>query len=242
MPDLTTLARIAGGLALAAVLHAVAAAGTGEDALRARNADIVARTPNTAGIFEVAANGDILHLQSGLRCPGAFPAVAFWHAEVFGPPNDGSDVGCDYGRNDAAGHPVSKLTIFATRMTHATLDDAFETYRGEVARSYPAARYTGPAIVVGPAGGAKPDARPFGAFRSAEYDVPVGGVHYCSDLVVAVRAGWVLEVRATYRTDAPADAHEAVAAVSDAAGPALALLAAVGSVGVKAPAVDTQRP
>ncbi len=70
----------------------------------------------------------------------------------------------------------------------------------------------------------------FGDFRSAEYRLEIGGIHYLSDVVVGVRSGWIIEVRATFATDV-SSLQSAEDAVGDAAMPGVAFMTAVGSVG-----------
>src|SRR5208282_3014342 len=133
----------------------------------AHNAQVVAQTPGAATVFAVQENGDVVHIQSGLRCPAAFKNVAFWRVEIFPSAETGGDVGCDYGRSAGDGHAVSKLTIFATRSDGASLDAAFAAHEAQIAQIEDA-RYRGPALVVDTKNGT---ASPLGDFRSAEYDV-----------------------------------------------------------------------
>jgi hypothetical protein len=208
--------------------------------VKARNAAIIANTPGAAGVFKVEETGEVVHLQSGLRCPASFPSVAFWRAEIFSPPSLGTDVGCDYGRNGPDGKAVSKLTIFATKAPNTTLDEAFAGYRDEVTKNTPSAVYKGPAVEVSSPAGGPPTASPFGEFRSAEFEMRLGEARYLSDLIVGVRSGWIVEVSATFRSDVSVAAGQdgvaqATDATEDLAQPALAFLKAIGSVaGVRA--------
>jgi hypothetical protein len=158
------------------------------------NAEIVARTPGALSVFKAQADGQILHVQSGFRCPAATTSMNFWHAEVFAPA--GTDVGCDYGRADATGRAVAKLTLFLVKAGEKSLDQVFEGYKGEAMQAMPALTYKGPALA---AQGAS--ASPYGEFRSAEFTGRYNGVPTDSQLLVAIRRGWILELRVTFRTE-----------------------------------------
>jgi hypothetical protein len=172
-----------------------AAAQTARRTLPELNAEIVARAPNALGVFKAQADGRILHLQSGFRCPAALPSMDFWHAEVF--VASGADVGCDYGRADASGRGVAKLTLFLVRAKDRPLDEVFEGYKAEVAQAMPTMIYQGPALTVD---GDSAAGSPYGEFRSAEFTGSFNGVASESQLLVAIRRGWILELRVTYRT------------------------------------------
>jgi len=232
------LAAAAGLLASLLATSASGAAAPDVSEARIRNADIVAKTPGADGVFGVEDNGDIRHVQSGLRCPAAFPTVAFSHAEIFSPPGLGTDMGCDYAREDAQGHAVTKLTIFATKVGDASIDQVFASDRAGLEKASPGAKYKGPALTVGQGAAGKSAPSPFGEFRSAEYAEVRGGAHYLSDLIVAVRAGWALEIRATFPTDVAAGATKeqlakAMAMVNgDNTVAVIAFGAAITSVGI----------
>jgi len=205
-------------------------------ALKARNQEIVRRSPNTSGVFAVQDDGTIKHLQSGLVCPENYPNAAFFNALVY--PSDagkGADVGCDYSRADDKGRAVLKLTIFAVKpVSETTLDRAFEGYRQEITQTYPNAIPLGPALHIENKGGASQ----FPEIRSEEYSIAISGLEYTSQLVVAIAQGWVIEIRATFpgkpnaiELNKDADANAAAMAVADRAMVSLALVAAVGTVG-----------
>jgi hypothetical protein len=160
------------------------------------NAEIVARAPNALGVFKVQADGRVLHVQSGFRCPAALPSMDFWHAEVF--VASGADVGCDYGRADAAGRGAAKLTLFLVKAGTRPLDQVFEGYKAEVAQAMPTMIYQGPALTLE---GAAAGGSPYGDFRSAAFSGSFNGVPTASQLLVAIRRGWILELRVTYRTE-----------------------------------------
>lgn len=171
-----------------------------EETLESRNAAILANTPDVEGVFEVQANGDILHLQSDMRCPGSFKNVSFWQGLIFSSVQKGDDVGCDYGRVGIQGYAESKLTIFATRTTD-TLADAFARTRREIEAAYPEARYIGPALEIkSETNGSENCEATADDFRSAEYEYYSGGERYLSQVILAVRSGWIIKVRATFRT------------------------------------------
>jgi len=230
------LARTAGAVIACASLLAPAfanAAQAVDPAVVARNTAIIDKTAGAAGVFKVEANGDIRHAQSGLRCPAAFPAAAFLRAEIFSPAGKGTDVGCDYGRLGPNGRAASELTILTTKSDTATLDDAFALDQMGVVKRMPQAKLLGPALTVSGAG--KSEDPTFGAFRSAEYGVRLDGGRYISDLIVAVRHGWVIEIRATYLAASDDDADKSAKQPEDSISPAFALLAAIGSIGAAAP-------
>ncbi len=214
------------GLGAVVLLGAAAsAAPPAKPGVRAKNVEIVAGDPDTAKVFKVQANGDILHLKSGLRCPGSFPHVDFWHADLFPAQALGDDVGCDYGRSGPDGTWVSKLTIFATRADSASLDVVFSSLKAEVAKEGPDAQYKGEAIKAGPG------PLSLGEYRSAEFVGTLDdGRPYASDLIVAIRNGWILEIRATFATRT-ADGEAVASAADDVAGPSLAFLKVVNTVG-----------
>lgn len=160
------------------------------------NANIVARTPGSLGVFQVQGDGQILHVQSGFRCPASLSSMSFWHAEVFSAA--GTDVGCDYGRADVNGRSVAKLTLFLVKAAHRSLDQVFEGYKADITRSTPTMTYEGPAITVV---GGSPSGSPFGEFRSAEFTGKINGVSTDNHLAVAIRRGWIVELRVTYQTD-----------------------------------------
>jgi hypothetical protein len=187
--------------AILAGLCALSVAGTASAQTAGRsaaeiNADIVAQTPSALGVFKALADGRILHVQSGFLCPAALPSMSFWHAEVFAA--SGMDVGCDYGRADAARRSEAKLTLFLVKAGDRSLDQVFEGYKADAARAMPTLSYSGPAKV---AQGA-PGEPPIGEFRSAEFMGQIGGVPTDSQLMVAIRRGWILELRLTFRTEA----------------------------------------
>jgi hypothetical protein len=185
------------------------------------NAEIVARTPNALGVFKVQADGRILHLQSGFLCPAALPSMSFWHAEVFA--RTGADVGCDYGRADLAGHSIAKLTLFLVKGGDRPLDAVFEGYKAEAARAMPTLSYRGPALTVE---SGQPDASSYGDYRSAEFVGQLNGVDTDSQLLVAIRRGWILELRLTYRTQV-GDIADAENLAKDAASAPIVFLQAL---------------
>jgi len=160
--------------------------------------EIVNGTAGSDGVFTVRDNGEIAHVQSGLVCPPKFPNVDFWHAEIFDSPlGKGMDVGCDYGRNGPDGHPVSKLTIFATKApAPITLGQAFSQYRSAVMQVSPNAVSQGEALNIEEKSGGSKHLLP--EVRSEEFCETRDGKVYTSDLVVAVSGGWMLEIRATF--------------------------------------------
>jgi hypothetical protein len=164
--------------------------------------DIVAKTQGADGVFVVQDDGKIRHVQSGLICRAKYPNVSFWHAFVY-PSNagQGTDVGCDYGRNDSDGKAVSKLSIFATRAAEGmTLDQAFARYRNEVVQVTPNAISHGEAIVAEDKNPAKPSTFP--EFRSEEFGLVLDGRPYTSQLLVLILDGWVIEIRSTFEGEA----------------------------------------
>jgi hypothetical protein len=185
------------------------------------NAEIVAHTPGALGVFKTQADGKVLHVQSGFRCPAATPSMNFWHAEVFAPA--GTDVGCDYGRADATGRGVAKLTLFLVKAGDRSLDQVFEGYKAEAMQAMPTLNLKGPALT---ADGASPAQSPYGEFRSAEFIGRFNGVSTDSQLLVAIRRGWILEMRLTYRTEIT-DNADAENLAKDASSAALVFLQAL---------------
>jgi hypothetical protein len=208
---------------IAAGLFALTAAGPAWAQTAARtipeiNAEIVARADNALGVFTAQADGRVLHVQSGFRCPAAMPSMNFWHAEVFA--RAGTDVGCDYGRADATGRGVAKLTLFLVKAGDKSLDQVFEGYKAEAMQAMPTLGLKGPALTVQ---GASPAESPYGEFRSAEFTGRFNGVPTDSQLLVAIRRGWILELRLTYRTEITENA-DAENLVKDASSAALVFL------------------
>jgi hypothetical protein len=166
-------------------------------AAKVHNQDIVSRASGIDGVFVLQDDGTIKHLQSGMICPGYFQNVQLWHLEVFkSDAGAGADVGCDYGRNDAGGHWVSKLTIFATRAPDGTtLDQAFARYRAEILQAAPDAQSRGEALH----DDTKPQDRgTLSDYRSEEFVTQRDGRTCTDDLYVVVHGGWMMEIRSTY--------------------------------------------
>ncbi len=188
-------------------------------------AELLAKTPAARGIFVAQDDGTAWHIKSGLVCPLTFPNQNLWHLEIFAA--DGSDVGCDYGRNGPDNVAVAKLTIFATRARPGdTVDSVFAGYKMSITAKYPDARMTGPAITF--QGDPPPDMKDI---RSAEYKLAFNGHASQSDLVVAIQAGWVIEIRADTATEI-SDTQQAAMATEDNALPLLGLMQALKTVGV----------
>lgn len=203
-------------------------------AIRAHNQEIVARNPNADGIFAVQDDGTIKHLQSGLLCPASFPNVRFFHAMVFPAPGKGHDVGCDYGRANERGGANAKLTIFAVKAAEGTtLDAAFAGYQREVVQSYQNVRAQGPVLTV-----TENESQTPLDFRSEGYLVTLNQRDYSSELIVAISAGWIIEVRSTYVGKSreilfnEGDGPDVLAAtLGDRVMSATALFSALGTVG-----------
>jgi hypothetical protein len=195
-------------------------------------AAILARTPEADGIFAVQPDGSLRHLQSGLICRVKYPDVSLVRLEVFksnlGP---GADVGCDYARPAAGGGDEAELTVFATKMTAGeTLDSVYSQRLAEV-RSREGKSEARPAVSF-EGGGER------SAVRSAEFDLMIGGRAYLSDVIVSVKAGWSIEVRATYPKDVVLRGDrgpEEAAEKFDAPVPLIAWLQADSSVGQGSP-------
>lgn len=188
-------------------------------------AEILAKTPDAQGIFVTADAGAARHVQSGLTCPLSFPNLNLWHLEVFAA--DGTDVGCDYGRNGADNVAVSKLTIYATKAQPGdTVDKAFARYQAEVKNTWPDAKVLGPAIEFG--GNVSEEDK---GVRSEEYQLVFKGGHKSqSDLIVTIKNGWVIEIRGTTATDVTTG-EDGAKAVADFAAPAVALMQALSTIG-----------
>ncbi len=136
------------------------------------------------------------HLQSGLVCPEAIGYDNLWKLAVFDP--QGGDVGCDYGHVGKDNIIDSKLSLYATRAGAGdTVDAAFARYQTEVTQVSPGAKVVGPVFS---------DLSPETAqmTRSERYNLSYQGHPFISDLVVALKAGWVIEVRNSVMT-APSD-------------------------------------
>ena len=223
---------IVGALVLAGVARGKE---TTDQSVQNRNAAIVAKTSGSVGVFEVQENGDILHIQSGVRCPASFKNVGFRHVLIFSAPHTGTDIGCDYGRTGPDGYSVSKLTIFATRTTES-IDQVFAGVQQEIAESRPEARYIGPAVEMVSEDGDLDDCSPiFGDFRSAEYEFELNGVRYLSDAILTIRSGWIIKVRATFSTEVQVgsgeqDLENAVNAAGDMVAPSYALISVLGNL------------
>ncbi|HEX4303581.1 MAG TPA: hypothetical protein VHZ78_12370 [Rhizomicrobium sp.] len=181
-----------------ALVSPALAADAPDPAVTAKNREMIAGTPQAAGVFVVQDDGAIRHVQSGLICPARYPNVTFYDVQVY--PSDaglGTDVGCDYRRADDKGGAWSKLTIFVTKAApDTTADSAFERYQKELMQATPDAAPLGPAFANDP-NGKHPDS-PLAKARSEEYRVTLNGAVYTSLLIVTVKAGWTIEIRATY--------------------------------------------
>lgn len=204
-------------------------------ALTAHNRDAVSETPGADGIFAVQPNGDIRHIQSGLMCPARYPNVRFAEAQIYKSDlGAGTDVGCDYRRDDRNGLLISKLTIFAVKAAEGTtLDQAFAKYRGEVFQDEPDAVSEG--VAVEDKGGSKTSAP---KFRSEEFAEVQNGRKFTSQLFVAVRAGWIVEIRSTFEgwgntiaIDKNGGVDDAVNAAGDRLMGVKALFDALGTMG-----------
>ncbi len=186
-------------------------------------AEILAQTKDASDVFAATDTGDLRHLQSGMVCPISFPNLHMRTLTVFAA--DGSDVGCDYGRNGRNNVTVSKLSLYATKASPGdTVDAAFARYQLEVHQGSPNALVKGG--VVGFTGQLADDMK---SVRSEEYDIVIDGRHFQSDLIVAIKDGWIIEVRGTSPSEGTAE--EAAAAAGDQAAPVLTLLQAMNTIG-----------
>jgi hypothetical protein len=178
-------------------------------------------------VWTALDDGSIRHIQSGLICPPKFGQSILWWGALYPATKRGDDVSCDYGRGPF-GQAQSKLSIFAIRMTPgATLDSEFERYRAEMHKAYPGGTNVGPAIEM--KGEVPAD---FPELRSEEMDVVLGGRRYKTEVIVFLKSGWVIELRATYRTEIDAsDPGAAEGIASDLVAGSLALFQAVSTVG-----------
>jgi hypothetical protein len=190
-------------------------------------AEILAKTPSANGVFIISEDGAAQHVQSGLICPLSFPNLNLWHLQIYSSDKElGTDVGCDYGRQGADGLWVAKLSIYAVKTESGdTSAQAFVRYQAEVKHAYPEAKVLGPAIEFD--GAPSPEMKDV---QSEEYEITMNGRRYQSDLIVVIKAGWVIEIRGTSAMEV-ADAPEATKAVGDLASPSLALMQALSTVG-----------
>jgi hypothetical protein len=218
------------------LLLGLQAAARADDDLKSENSQILAQVAEADGVFTIADDGSLHHVQSGLVCPASFPSMKLYHVLVFpGDAGKGSDVGCDYRRPDDKGGANAKLTIFATRAADGvTLDDAFAKYRNEVVTTYQGITSVGPALVVEDK--SKTPAMP--ETRSEEFTLPLNGRTYSSDLIVCIKNGWIIEIRGTYsgmpnEIVATDDKRALDDALADRAAPATAFVMAVASLGSK---------
>jgi hypothetical protein len=165
-------------------------------AAKEHNQSILAKSPDAEGVFIVQDDGTIKHLQSSLVCPNYFPNVELWHLEVFkSDAGKGMDVGCDYGRNEADGKWMSKLTIFAAHAPEGTtLDAAFQNYRNQVVQVTPSAVSQGEAL----RSGNKPADDPLPSYRSEEFVSQHDGTAETDQLYVFVADNWMYEIRVTF--------------------------------------------
>jgi len=138
----------------------------------------------------------------------------------------GTDIGCDYGRQDADDFWVAKLTIYAVKAEAGdTAAQAFARYQAEVKRKYPTAKVLGTAIEF-----TEEPPPEMKDVQSEEYEIMMNGRRYQSDLIVAMKAGWVIEIRGSSAMEA-ADGSEGVMALGDLANPSLALMQALSTIG-----------
>ncbi len=186
-------------------------------------AEILAKTPGAQGIFVTADAGAARHVQSGLICPLSFPTVNLWHLTAF--TVDGTDVGCDYGRNGSDNTWRSKLSIYTVKARpDDTVETAFARYQAEVKDAWPDATVRGPAVRF--EGDISADMK---AVRSEEYEITFNGRRCVSDLIVALKAGWIIEIRGTTMMDV-ADGNEGAKSVAGLAAPSIALTQAMSSL------------
>lgn len=186
-------------------------------------AEILAKTPEAEGIFVAMDGGAARHVQSGLICPLSFPNVNLWHLTAFA--TDGTDVGCDYGRNGSDDTWRSKLSIYAVKaQPDDTVETAFARYQAEVKDAWPDATARGPAIRF--EGDVSAEMK---AVRSEEYEITFNGKRCVSDLIVALKAGWIIEIRGTTMTDV-ANSDEGAKAIAGLAAPSIALTEALSSL------------
>lgn len=188
--------------------------------------EMLARKPETKGVFEARDDGAARHIQSGMICPRKLGTLNVWRFQVYpSPAGPGTDVGCDYGIQGLDDLWVCKLTLFAIKAEAGeTADTAFRRYKDEVERAYPQAKYLGPAVTF------KGETPAYVEHvRSAEYEIVADDIRYQSDLVVMLAGGWIFEIRGTGRMDVVQE--EAAAAVSCLVAPSFALTMTADSIG-----------
>jgi hypothetical protein len=197
-------------LALAFLLIFAAAAEAATSAEQELAERVFKATPATAGIWVL--DGDaaaIRHVQSGLSCPAAYTkaGIGLWHLSNNPSPNGpGMDVGCDYGLLGQDGRVEIMLSVDIEKAGPGeTLEAAFQHARADLME------YLG-------------DARSKGAFRmpkeasnsvkerSELFEAVVNKIPTRASMTVSLVKGWILEVHATYRSDASRAAFKAAAA------------------------------
>jgi hypothetical protein len=213
---------------LCALAFAVAAACATPIAAKQPNpapsvAKILAGAADTKGIFTERMEGSAWHIQSGVTCPLAYTNFNLWHLRVYEP--SGLDVDCDYGRNGDGDTAVSKLTVFMIKAADGEATEAaFARYRNEVLGAYPDAVSKGPVDEGNNLGDT--------AVRSEAWDYKFNGHRARGMLIVALRKGWIIEIRVTHLLDSP-DSAEMLAGDTRAAGEAL--IKSIATIGSRDP-------
>jgi hypothetical protein len=176
------------------------------------NNALVAAAPGSQGVFTVRTNGDVVHAQSGMICPGGYDNFELVDVRVIPSEPIGSNVVCDYGRHPGGApefvtrgaHVVPKgdvnkldarLMIFLAKAGEgASLDSLFDDYKKDVvAANRDALEMSAELELKDP------------ATRKLRTDYRATGWSILADqpshteLIVGLFKGWVLVVRADYK-------------------------------------------
>ncbi|PWR18951.1 hypothetical protein [Zavarzinia compransoris] len=159
---------------------------------------LIASVPNGSLIFRLKGEHDIQHVQSGMACPLARMAEAdrLIRLFVFPNPRDGDDVACDYAFFGG------KLTAYATRNTGLTAEAVVGATADFIRGAHPEAT---PAALDLPAADGLPK------ITGAVFNIVLDGKPARTKVLVAIKDGWVIKVRATYPTDPAAPAEPLLA-------------------------------
>lgn len=159
---------------------------------QARMQALIDKTANAAAAFRADAYGDIVHIQSGMKCINIMgePRVlsGLYIASIVTP---GEDVGCDWHYGDV------KISVFVTRLGATKIADYARDTATAIGALYP---------VTGAERPVKAFANPkLGPPFAGGYPVTVNGKAFIASWCIAEERGWAVKVRALYpvgRTEA----------------------------------------
>jgi hypothetical protein len=159
--------------------------------IRAASQSILNQTQDTDGVWKIADDGQLRHIQSGITCLPIGTISQFSHLYAGGTPH-GDDVGCTWNLQADAG----RLSIFVTRHRGQDLKEEISQVLSTIASLYNA-ELDGAPISMRPQSGGLPAAL---AARMKFTDRQEQEMK--SSVWIHVIDGWILKVRATYPAEA----------------------------------------